>query len=204
MRAATGWNVHRTNTTVAWPRQFELLSALWVIPRKRTFEAKERDGSKCHKPAGCWPRHKRTAPVFPSLKKRLQGSSLLLLSGEEAEVGTMGAGGPSIFRTPFREGPAKEESARKEAGIRRQPSVRQGKREQQRSQHNKINLKQQRRVGEPIQASGNTSKHRGASSQLAALTLMSTPEPAEPPHPQISRGTPASRPEKANKRRMHF
>ena len=36
MRAATGWNVHRTNTTVAWPSQFELLSALWVIPRERT------------------------------------------------------------------------------------------------------------------------------------------------------------------------
>ena len=37
MRAATGWNVHRTNTTVAWPRQFELLSTLWMIPRKRTL-----------------------------------------------------------------------------------------------------------------------------------------------------------------------
>ena len=37
MRAATGWNVHRTNTTVAWPSQFELLSALWVIPRERTL-----------------------------------------------------------------------------------------------------------------------------------------------------------------------
>ena len=116
MRAATGWNVHRTNTTVAWPRQFELLSASWVIPRKRTFEAKERDGSKCHKPAGCWPRHKRTAPVFPSLENHLQGSSLLLLSGEEAEVGTMGAGVPFIFRTPFREGSAREDQpARKQA-----------------------------------------------------------------------------------------
>ena len=40
MRAATGWNVHRTNTTVAWPSQFELLSALWVIPRERTLGQK--------------------------------------------------------------------------------------------------------------------------------------------------------------------
>ena len=71
--------------------------------------------------------------------------------------------------------------------------------EQQRSQQNKTNLKQQRRVAEPIQASGNTPNHRGASSQLAALTLMSTPVPVEPPDPQINRGTRASRAKRQTK-----
>ncbi len=36
MKVVTGRNVHRTSTTVSRPRQCELLSALWVIPRKRT------------------------------------------------------------------------------------------------------------------------------------------------------------------------
>ena len=124
MRAATGWNVHRTNTTVAWPRQFELLSALWVIPRKRTLG--QNVGTISSAKAS-----RALAAAQASLKKRLQGSSLLLLSGEEAEVGTMGAGGPSIFRTfraPIqREGSAGEESSRKEAGSRGQLSVRQEK-----------------------------------------------------------------------------
>ena len=148
----------------------------------------------------------------------------MLPLGEESLVDTMGQEGPPFsehseprFRAPnAREGSASEESSRKDAGICRQPirstacSALCAKREArkkrgpQRSQHNKTNLKQQRRVAEPMQASGDTRNHRGASSQLAALTLMSTPAPVEPPATQINRGTPASRPEKANKRRTHF
>ncbi len=104
MRAATGWNVHRTNTTVAWPRQFELLSALWVIPRKRTLEQNSGTAPSA-KASRALAAAQANRARFLSLKKRLQGSSLWLPLGEEAMVGAMGAGGPSNnIQSPDRKG----------------------------------------------------------------------------------------------------
>ena len=114
----------------------------------------------------------------------------------------MGAGGPSILEPRSIEGrqgrisPQGSRHPGNQSGPRRArpcaPSVRKEKKGTTKVPAQQINLKQQRRVAEPIQASGKTPNHRGASSQLAALTLMSTPVPVEPPHPQISRGTRAS------------
>ena len=70
---------------------------MWVIPRKRTLGRK---AGWFQAPTPVWApaeAQSEPLPLLSSLKERLQGSSLLLLSGEEAEVGTMGAGGPSIF-----------------------------------------------------------------------------------------------------------
>ena len=169
------------------------------------------------KPVGCWPRHKRTAPVFFVSEETFAGLLLVCSRWGRSRWLTQWDRRALHFQNPIQSPEQQVEgSVRKEAGICRQPirstacsalcAKREArkKREQQRSQHNKTNLKQQRRVAEPIQASGNTRNHRGASSQLAALTLMSTPAPVEPPATQINRGTPASRPEKANKRRTHF
>ena len=62
-----------------------MLSAPWVIPRKRT--SGEKSGRfRALTPVGCWLRRKRTISAFSPLKKRLQGSSLWLPSGEETMV----------------------------------------------------------------------------------------------------------------------
>ena len=129
----------------------------------------------------------------------------------------MGAGGPSIFRTfraPIQRGQQSEESARKEAGIRRQPSREATKREQQSSNHNKTNLKQQRRrhCANGIHlVSPNPSRPEATRAatvvqalSFAALTLMSTPVPVEPPATQINRGTSASPPRKGEQKAHTF
>ncbi len=65
---------------------FELLSALWVIPRKRTSGKKSGTVPSAISQQGAGRGTSEPHPIFSSLKERLQGSSLWLPSGEEAEV----------------------------------------------------------------------------------------------------------------------
>ena len=196
MRAATGWNVHRTNTTVAWPRQFELLSALWVIPRKRTL-GQESGTVPSAKASRMLAAAQANCSRFSVSEETFAGLLLVCSRWGRSRWLTQWDRRALHFQNPIqsperKRGVSERKISRQES--RHHPATKREatKREQQGSRHNKTNLKQQRRVAEPIQASGNTSSHRGASSQLAALTLMSTPVPAELPHPQISRGTGAS------------
>ena len=63
---------------------FELLSALWVIPRKRTSGEKAGRFRTLTR-RGRWRGARNCFRSF-FVKERLQGSSLLLPSGEEAKV----------------------------------------------------------------------------------------------------------------------
>ena len=75
IKAATGGNIHRTNATVSRPRQRELLSVSWVIPRGRTSGKKigTDPGAISQLGAGCGASD--LLPFFV-LKERLQSSSL--------------------------------------------------------------------------------------------------------------------------------
>ena len=103
---------------------FELLSALWVIPRKRTSGKKSGTVPNAISRQGAGRGTSELLPVFSSLKERLQGSSLWLPSGEEAEVNTMGARGPSINR--FRAQNASDGPAAEAQSTRKRPIMSQG------------------------------------------------------------------------------
>ena len=76
IKAATGGKIHRTNATVSRPRQRELLSASWAIPRKRTSGKKGGTASSVRSQWGADCGASELLPFFLSLKERLQGFSL--------------------------------------------------------------------------------------------------------------------------------